>query len=150
MKKFYRRNFLKKGTAALVGGGALLRPLEPGVMAGSKPPPLGQGGQALTGAQGSLRVTIHTQQTAPPVSKYVLGMFIEHIGPLIYRSLWSELLDDRKFYFPISSKKPAAPARRQGGGPGREALRPWRPVGPDEIVVDGQRAAVCWRPEPAH
>ena len=51
-----------------------------------------------------LKVTINTQQTADPVSKYVFGSFIEHIGTLIYRSMWAELLDDRKFYFPISSK----------------------------------------------
>ena len=38
-------------------------------------------------------------------------MFIEHIGSLIYRSLWSEMLDDRKFYFPITSKK----SRRRRG-----------------------------------
>ena len=48
--------------------------------------------------------TIDAQQTAPPVSKYEFGMFIEHIGTLIYRSVWSEMLDDRKFYFPINSK----------------------------------------------
>ena len=32
------------------------------------------------------------EQTAAPTSKYQFGMFIEHIGPLIYRSLWSEML----------------------------------------------------------
>ena len=45
--------------------------------------------------------TIDAQQTAPPVSKYEFGMFIEHIGSLIYRSLWSEMLDDRKFYLSL-------------------------------------------------
>lgn|SRR5579871_925847 len=82
-----------------------------------------------------LMVTIDTGHTAEPVSKYEFGMFIEHIGPLIYRSLWSEMLDDRKFYFPISSKKPTTAVRRQGGGPGRMSLRKWLPVGPDEAVV---------------
>jgi alpha-N-arabinofuranosidase len=82
-----------------------------------------------------LTVTVNTQQTAEPVSKYEFGMFIEHIGPLIYRSLWSEMLDDRKFYFPITSKEPEARGRREGGGfPGMQ-LRKWRPVGPDEVVV---------------
>ena len=81
-----------------------------------------------------LIVTIDTQKTAEPVSKYEFGMFIEHIGPLIYRSLWSEMLDDRKFYFPISSKEPEAPAAAQGG-PRRNQLRKWRPVGPDEVVT---------------
>ena len=83
---------------------------------------------------GDLRVNINTQQTADPVSKYIFGSFIEHIGNTIYRSMWAELLDDRKFYFPISSKDPQAPARPQNN-PGRTQLRTWRPVGPDEVVV---------------
>ncbi len=83
-----------------------------------------------------LKVTIDADQTAPPVSKYEFGMFIEHLRTLIYRSLWSEMIDDRKFYFPISSNEPEAPAQPQGGGPPRGMqLRKWRPVGPDEVIV---------------
>src|SRR5579872_196418 len=81
-----------------------------------------------------LTVTIDTSQTADPVSKYVFGSFIEHIGALIYRSMWSELLDDRKFYFPISSTDPQTP-RTQSGNPMRQQLHKWRLVGPDEAVA---------------
>lgn len=81
-----------------------------------------------------LKVTIDTQQTADPVSKYVFGSFIEHIGSLIYRSLWAELLDDRKFYFPITSKDSEVSTRPQGN-PMRTQLHKWRPIGPDEVVV---------------
>ncbi len=49
-----------------------------------------------------IAVTIDPRQTAEPVSKYEFGMFIQHLRPLIYRSLRSEMIDDRKFYFPIS------------------------------------------------
>ena len=62
--------------------------------------------QPEAGAPAQIEATVNTQQTAEPVSKYEFGMFIEHIGPLIYRSLWSEMLDDRKFYFPVTSKEP--------------------------------------------
>ncbi|HEY1800296.1 MAG TPA: alpha-N-arabinofuranosidase [Terriglobales bacterium] len=79
-----------------------------------------------------LTVNINTQQAAEPVSKYEFGMFIEHIGSLVYRSLWSEKLDDRKFYFPITSKEEASSQRQ--GFPGMQ-LRKWRPVGPDEVVT---------------
>jgi len=82
-----------------------------------------------------LKVTIDTNQIAPPISKYVFGSFIEHIGPLIYRSLWSEMLDDRKFYFPINSQVEEAPARPGGGGGRGMPLRKWRPVGPDDVVT---------------
>ncbi|MGD0252684.1 MAG: alpha-N-arabinofuranosidase, partial [Verrucomicrobiota bacterium] len=45
--------------------------------------------------------------------------------------IWAEMLDDRKFYYPVTSQVPAAstPAR------GRFALRHWTPIGPDESVV---------------
>ena len=73
-----------------------------------------------------------------PVSKYVFGSFIEHIGNLIYRSMWAEMLDDRKFYFPIVSKDPESPARPQGN-PMRMQLRKWRPVGPDDAKAMAPR-----------
>ena len=79
--------------------------------------------------------TIDTTEVREPISKYEFGMFIEHIGSLIYRSLWSEMPDDRKFYFPISSKEPESAGRAQGGSFRNMQLRKWRPVGPDEVVV---------------
>jgi alpha-L-arabinofuranosidase len=82
-----------------------------------------------------LLVTINTQQTAEPVSKYEFGMFIEPIRTLIYRSLWAEMLDDRKFYFPVSSKDADTPAPQAGNAFRNMQLRKWRPVGPDEVVV---------------
>ena len=60
--------------------------------------------------QKHLRVNIDTQQVAAPISKYLYGGFIEQGGTLIYRSLWSEMIDDRKFYFPISSQEAPEPA----------------------------------------
>jgi alpha-L-arabinofuranosidase len=90
--------------------------------------------QAAPTPPAHLVASINVQQTADPVSKYIFGSFIEHIGTTIYSSMWAELLDDRKFYFPISSKDPESPART-GGNARRAQLRKWRPVGPDEAVV---------------
>ncbi|MFP5230071.1 MAG: alpha-L-arabinofuranosidase C-terminal domain-containing protein [Acidobacteriota bacterium] len=83
----------------------------------------------------TLKVAIDAQQTAAPVSKYEYGMFIEHIGQLIYRSLWSEMLDDRKFYFPIQPEAPAAAAPAQGGPFRGMQMRKWHPVGPADAVT---------------
>ncbi len=85
-----------------------------------------------------IKVEIDTRQTARPVSPYEYGMFIEHIGALIYRSLWSEMLDDRKFYFPIKPEEPQAGAPAQGGPFRNMQLRKWYPVGPVEAVVMDQ------------
>lgn len=82
-----------------------------------------------------LKVNINTQQTAQPVSPYEYGMFIEHIGALIYRSMWSEMLDDRKFYFAIKPEEPNAAPPVQGGPFRNMQLRKWHPVGPAESVV---------------
>ncbi len=89
--------------------------------------------QGVSPAPQPLTVNIDAGQMAESISKYEYGMFIEHIGPLIYRSLWSEMLDDRKFWFPITSKEPEQ-GQRPGGFRGMQ-LRKWRPVGPDEFVT---------------
>src|SRR5579859_2980311 len=82
-----------------------------------------------------IKVDIDTQKSASPVSPYEYGMFIEHIGQLIYHSLWSEMLDDRKFYFPIKPEKPPAAAPAQGGPFRNMQLRKWHPIGPADTVM---------------
>jgi alpha-N-arabinofuranosidase len=79
--------------------------------------------------------TIDTTKVGQPISKYEYGMFIEHIGPLIYLSLRSEILDDRKFYFPISSKDSESAARAPSDCFRMFQLHKWRRVGPDAFVV---------------
>lgn len=90
---------------------------------------------AQTAAPQPIEATIDVRQAGAPISKYEHGMFIEHIGMLIYRSLWSEMLDDRKFYFSISAKEPENASRAQGGPFRGMQLRKWRPVGPDDAVT---------------
>lgn len=90
--------------------------------------------QAAAPAPQPMMVDIDASRMSPPVSKYEYGMFIEHIGSLIYRSLWSEMLDDRKFYFPIVAKDSEATAHAGAGFPGMQ-LRKWRPVGPGESIL---------------
>jgi alpha-N-arabinofuranosidase len=80
-----------------------------------------------------ISVIIDAGKTAPPISPYLYGQFIEHIGDLINRSLWAEMLDDRKFYNDINSK-PSQPGPGRGGRGGRTSAL-WRPIGPDESVV---------------
>ncbi|MFL6416690.1 MAG: alpha-N-arabinofuranosidase [Bryobacteraceae bacterium] len=90
--------------------------------------------QSQPSAPDRLTVTIDAAKTAEPVSPYLYGGFIEHIGTLIYRSLWSEMIDDRKFYFPISSKSAEQP-ESTSARPARMPVRKWQPVGPDAVVV---------------
>ena len=98
--------------------------------------------QAAPPVPSQLKVTIDTQQTSAPVSKYIYGQFIEHIGSTMYSSVWAEMLDDRKFYFPIKAE--AAEAKPQSeGGPFRMRMRKWHPVGPEaEVVMDKEKPFV--------
>lgn len=95
-----------------------------------------------------LKVTIDTQQTARAVSPYEYGMFIEHIGALIYRSLWSEMLDDRKFYFPIKPEEAQSAVPAQGGPFRNMQLRKWHPIGPAEAVVMDKHQAFVGEQSP--
>lgn len=79
-------------------------------------------------------VTVHADDTAQPISKYEYGMFIENLGQLVYRTLWSQMLDDRKFYYPIL---PATAQPKSSLSPVflHMQLRKWHPVGPAQDVV---------------
>lgn len=91
--------------------------------------------QSAAASPQQLKVNIDPRQTAQPVSPYEYGMFIEHIGTLINHSLWSEMLDDRKFYFPIKPEEPQAAAPAQGGLFRNMQLRKWYPIGAADAVV---------------
>ena len=51
------------------------------------------------------------------MSKYIYGQFIEHLGRCIYQGIWAEMLEDRKFFWPVG-----------------EDESPWRPLGPAGTV----------------
>jgi len=87
-----------------------------------------------------VKATIDASKTGPPISKYIYGQFLEHIGGLVNNNIWAEMLDDRKFYYQITSHPPAEPS-----GPAwrRTALRHWAPIGGDEFVsMDSDRPYV--------
>jgi alpha-N-arabinofuranosidase len=64
------------------------------------------------------RIVIDAAKTGEPISKYIYGQFIEHLGRCIYGGIWAEMLEDRKFFAPV-------------GGPDS----PWKPLGPADAVT---------------
>lgn len=78
-----------------------------------------------------IAATIDATQVKGLISKYMSGMFIQHIGNLINDSLWSEMLDDRKFYFAIDSNPEPQPAGAPNPIRERMHYKKWRPVGPE-------------------
>ena len=83
---------------------------------------------AKAAAEAAAKVTISIDATrvGEPISKYVYGQFIEHLGHCIYGGIWAEMLEDRKFFYPV--------------GKGES---PWKAVGPaDAVTMVRQRAFV--------
>ncbi len=91
-------------------------------------------GQTTGASETPIVVSIDAAETRAPISPYLYGQFIEHIGDLVNRSVWAEMVDDRKFYYDINSK-PAPPDSAQGPAFRRRRPNRWRPVGPDSSIV---------------
>lgn len=47
-------------------------------------------------------ITLDLQQTGEEIHPFIYGQFIEHLGRCIYGGIWAEMLQDRKFYFPVT------------------------------------------------
>lgn len=63
------------------------------------------------------RITVDASDTGEPISPYIYGQFIEHLGQCIYGGIWAEMLQDRKFFAPVG-----------------DAGSPWRAVGAGGVV----------------
>ena len=50
-------------------------------------------------------IIVNPARVRPPMSKYIYGQFIEHLGRCIYGGLWAEMLEDRKFYYAVGTKE---------------------------------------------
>lgn len=72
----------------------------------------------LSGAELKPAVTLDPSKTGEPISPYIYGQFIEHLGRCIYGGIWAEMLEDRKFYY--------AAGERQS---------PWKTLG-DQSAID--------------
>ncbi len=82
-----------------------------------------------------VHASIDASKTGPPISKYIYGQFLEHGGNIVNEGVWAEMLDDRKFYYPITSKPPEQPAAPAPGRRFRPAPRRWVPIGGDEFIT---------------
>ncbi|MBN1806233.1 MAG: hypothetical protein JW837_13375 [Sedimentisphaerales bacterium] len=78
-------------------------------------------------------VTIDTTQTREPISPYIYGQFIEHLGRCIYGGIWAEMLEDRKFYFPIPAEGNIWRTTRENARV--LAASPWKVIGPEGTVT---------------
>jgi alpha-L-arabinofuranosidase len=88
-------------------------------------------------------VNIDITQTGEPISKYIYGQFIEHLGRCIYGGIWAEMLEDRKFFYPVTGEAPAwtmcdpGLSSWEGEGHAYELLTrsPWMIIGDKQHVA---------------
>jgi alpha-N-arabinofuranosidase len=83
-------------------------------------------------------IVIDTSKTEEPISKYIYGQFIEHLGRCIYGGIWAEMLEDRKFYFPITADyNPYRGTRAvpQDSPFAVVGASPWQIIGPADSVT---------------
>jgi alpha-N-arabinofuranosidase len=90
---------------------------------------------AVVGAEHA--ITIDAGKTGEPISKFIYGQFIEHLGRCIYGGIWAEMLEDRKFYFPITENYDPYRGTRAVSKDSPFAVvgaSPWQIVGPADSV----------------
>jgi alpha-N-arabinofuranosidase len=95
------------------------------------------------------RVGVDAAAVGAPISPYVYGQFIEHLGRCIYGGLWAEMLEDRKFFYPVTGEAPAwemyqpGPRSWDGAGVPYELLvrSPWMIVGDKKAVTMAREGA---------
>ena len=109
------------------GGAMLAIALSAGVAAAAPP-------------SGGVAVRIDATRRSAAVTPYQYGMFIEPIGGLVARTLWAEMLDDRKFYYPVVSPQHDVPPPPNVEGRPGVSYRKWRPIGGDDAVVMDKEA----------
>jgi alpha-N-arabinofuranosidase len=83
-------------------------------------------------------VTIDAGKTGEPISKFIYGQFIEHLGRCIYGGIWAEMLEDRKFYFPITENYDPYRGTRAVSKDSPFAVvgaSPWQIIGPADSVT---------------
>src|SRR5271165_3452256 len=86
-----------------------------------------------------VNVSVDASKTGAPISKYVYGQFLEHGGDIVNTGVWSEMLVDRKFFYPVATSAPKPPPvmGNAAGNPrfNRTPTRWWAPIGGDDVVT---------------
>ncbi len=82
----------------------------------------------------AISVTVDADTPGAKINPFIYSQFIEHLGRCIYGGIWAEMLEDRKFYFPITDKYDPYRSLRNSEFPVVGAS-PWEVVGPAGSVT---------------
>jgi alpha-N-arabinofuranosidase len=65
-------------------------------------PVLGADAAPDAAAQSAPAIVVDASRVGAPLAPEIYSQFIEHLGRCVYGGIWAEMLEDRKFYFPIT------------------------------------------------
>jgi alpha-N-arabinofuranosidase len=85
-------------------------------------------GQSAGYSDTAINVNIDAGSKGPEISRLIYGQFIELLFNYFEGGLWSEMLGDRKFFYPVNSNDKIQPVNT------RNYLGRWKPLGSDEFV----------------
>lgn len=96
---------------------------------------LASGGLMLaTALAAPVEMKLDVTKTNAPINPFIYGQFVEHLGRCIYGGIWAEMLEDRKFYFPITADY--APYRALTNSPFPVVgASPWQIIGDAAAVT---------------
>jgi alpha-N-arabinofuranosidase len=102
-------------------------------------------------------VAIDAADVGAPISPLLYGQFMEHVGRSVYGGSWAEMLEDRKFFYPVTGEAPAwemfTPGTQPWDGEGHpyELLvrSPWMILGDKAVVTMSNERTPTGSPVPA-
>jgi alpha-L-arabinofuranosidase len=83
-------------------------------------------------------IKVDIAATGEPINPFIYGQFIEHLGRCIYGGIWAEMLEDRKFYYPVTFEfNPWGTATDPFWNTGEYKFlnaSPWQVIGDEKMV----------------
>jgi alpha-N-arabinofuranosidase len=87
---------------------------------------------------GQPKVAIDAGKTGAPMSKYIYGQFIEHLGRCIYQGIWAEMLEDRKFFYAVGGADSPWKAVGEAGLVKMDSVKPFTGAHSPRVTLTGK------------
>ena len=104
----------------------------------------------LQSAETKDRLLVDASAVGTGISPWIYGQFIEHLGRCIYGGLWAEMLEDRKFFYPVTGEAPAWEMYRPGPRSWDGEGHPYELLVRSPWLVLGERSAVSMAKDAAY
>ena len=103
------------------------------------------GPQAAKASPPESGISIDASKSRAPISKYVYGQFIEHLGRCINGGIWAEMIQDRKFFDDVGGKSSPWKAIGPAGSVTMDKVKPFVGVHTPKITLpgNGKPAGIC-------